>query len=119
MQIHMSVPLAITFHGMLPSPAVEVAISRWVDRLERVYDRIQRCHVWIDQPHRHQRQGARFQVRIALSVPGREIAVVHDPGRSDVHDSIYPAIADAFGAVRRQLQEHAQIRRGEVKARVA
>ena len=115
----MSVPVAITFHGMLSSPAVEVAVARWVSRLEHVYDRIQRCHVWIDLPHRHQRLGARFQVRIALSVPGREIAVVHDPGRSDVHDNVYPAIADAFGAVRRQLQDYAQIRRGDVKARVA
>jgi len=104
---------------MLPSPAVEVAVARWVERLECVYDRIQRCHVWIDLPHRHQHQGARFQVRIALSIPGREIAVVHDPGRREVHDNVYPAIADAFSAVRRQLQDYAQIRRGEVKARVA
>jgi len=115
----MPIPVEITFRGMLPSPAVEVAVTRWMDRLEHAYDRIQRCHVWIDLPHRHQHRGARFQVRIALSVPGHEIAVVHDPGRSDIHDNVYPAIADAFQAARRQLQDYARIRRGDVKAHVA
>jgi ribosome-associated translation inhibitor RaiA len=97
---------------MSSSPAVEAAVTHWVERLEHVYDRIQRCHVWVDLPHRHHRHGARFQVRVVVSVPGREIAV---GGRNEGNDDVYLALANAFLAARRQLQEHARILRGDVK----
>ena len=106
----MQVPLEITFRGMSSSPAVEEAVGRWVERLTHAFDRIMNCHVWIELPHRHQRQGAEFSIRIALAVPGREIAV-HQDGKDDV----YVALADAFLAARRQLQDHARISRGDVK----
>lgn len=115
----MSIPVEITFRGMSPSLAVEAAVERWMGRLEHVDDQIQRCSVWIELPHRHQRRGARFDVRIVLAIPGREITVAQDPGRSESHDDVYLAIADAFLAARRQLQDHAQIRRGNVKTHAA
>jgi len=96
---------------MDPSPAVEAAVTHWAERLAHLYSRIELCRVWIDLPHRHRRRGALFQVRISLAVPGNEIAVAHDHGHADV----YLALADAFLAARRQLQDHARIRRGDVK----
>jgi ribosome-associated translation inhibitor RaiA len=108
----MQVPLEITFRGMDPSPAVEATVRRCANRLGHLYDRVQLCRVWIDLPHRHRRRGAQFQVRISLAVPGDELAVAHDHGDADV----YVALADAFLAIRRQLQDHARIRRGDVKA---
>jgi putative sigma-54 modulation protein len=103
----MQIPLELTFHGMAPSAAVEAAVTRWLERLERTYDRIHHCHVWIDRPHRHQRRGAPFQVRIVIGVPGGEITAAHDQGHADV----YLAIADAFLRARRQLRDRAAIRR--------
>jgi hypothetical protein len=44
-------------------------------------------------------------------VPGREIAVSRDPERDPGHENIYVAIADAFRAARRQLQDHVHIQR--------
>ena len=86
-----------------------MAAARWLERLAHAYDRIQRCHVWIDLPHRHRRHGAQLRAKIAVTIPGKEI-VTHAE-----RDDIYLALADAFLAARRQLHDHAEIRRGDVK----
>lgn len=106
----MQVPTEITFRGMSPSEAVEAAVRDRVEWLSRVYGRIQHCHVSIAQPHRHKRHGRRFEVRVTVGVPGRELAITHDPGRGATHEDAYSALADAFDAARRQLQGHAQTR---------
>ena len=110
----MQAPVEITFRGMTPSPSVEAAVATWVERLRHVYDRIQDCQVWIDLPHRHRRRGAWFQVKISLGVPDGERVVSHDE-----HIDVYVALADAFNAARRQLQDHARIRRGDIKHHAA
>lgn len=105
----MHAPIEITFRGMASSPAVEAQVERWAGRLERSYDRIHRCAVTIEQPHRSHRSGRTFQVRVEIDVPEHRIVVSHDDGRARV------AVADAFQAARRRLQDHARIRRGDVK----
>lgn len=108
-------PVDIRFRGMTPSAAVEAAIHRWAGRLGRAFDRILHCVVVIEEPHRSQRNGQGFHVRVELAVPECTIAVSRDPGRDPAHENVYAALNDAFRAARRQLQEHARIRRGEVK----
>ena len=109
----------ITFRGMTPSPSVEEAITRWVARLEHSYGRILSCAVVIEQPHQHRRRGNVFHVRVDLRVAGRDIAVSREPARGADHEDVYVALTDAFRAARRQLQDHARIRRGDVKRHVA
>ncbi len=106
----MQIPTEITFHGIDHSDAVELAVQRWVARLEHMYDRITKCGVVIAQPHRSQRQGREFQISIVIEVPGGEIVTNHVR-----HEDIYVAIADAFRNARRQLHDHVQIQRGYVK----
>jgi ribosome-associated translation inhibitor RaiA len=115
----MQSPLDITFRGMSSSPSVEVAIQSWVARLERSYDRVQRCSVLVELPHQHHRHGNQFHVRIDLTVPGREIAVSRDPACDPGHEDVYVAISDAFRAARRQLQDHVRTRRGDIKTHAA
>jgi ribosome-associated translation inhibitor RaiA len=98
---------------MTPSTFVEAAVAAWLERLGHVCERIQHCHVWIDLPHRR-RRGLPFQVKLTLTVPGRDVLVTHAE-RSDV----YLAIADAFLAARRRLHDAAEIRRGDVKHHAA
>ena len=98
---------------MAPSTFVDVAVATWLERLSHVCDRIQHCHVWIDLPHRH-RRGLPFQVKLMLAVPGTDGVVVHAESID-----VYLAIADAFLTARRQLQDIAQMRRGEVKRHAA
>jgi len=111
----MQTPLEITFRGMSTSPSVEATIQRWVERLDRSFPRLQRCAVVVEMPHQHGQQGNRFQIGIELTVPGRTIAVSRELG----HEDVYVALAEAFRAARRQLQDHARILRGDIKLHVA
>lgn len=111
----MNAPVDITFRAMEPSAAVEKTIKEWAARLEHTFDRIERCAVVVEIPHRQKRQGNTFRVRVELTVPNQVISVSRDPGVDHKHEDVYVAIADAFRAARRQLQEYAQIQRGEVK----
>lgn len=107
----MPIPTEITFHEMTRSESVEAAIHRWIARLEHMYDRIVACHAVVDQPHKRHRQGRAYQIHVVLSVPGHDLAVNHVQ-----HEDVYVAIADAFRAVRRQLQAQVATRRGFVRA---
>lgn len=104
----------ITFLGMERSTAVEAQVQRWVDRLGRTSDRLLRCEAWIEKPHRHNRKGNTFRVRVELAVPGKTI-VVSDTGLDHTHENAFVAVADAFRAARRQLHDHSEVERGAVK----
>jgi ribosome-associated translation inhibitor RaiA len=41
----MQIPIEITFRDIEKSDAVEARVRDWVDKLERVFDRITRCEV--------------------------------------------------------------------------
>lgn len=108
-------PTEITFHGIEHSDAVEMAIQRWVARLEQIHARLTKCGVVVSQPHRRHRHGSQFQVSLVLEVPGLTdvISVTHV-----MHEDIYVAIADAFRAARRQLKARVERRQGFVKTHV-
>jgi ribosomal subunit interface protein len=106
----MQTPVQIVFHEVAHSPALENLIREKAAKLETIFPRLMRCHVSIEQPHRHKQQGRPFNVRIALHVPGGEMVV-----NRDHHEDVYVALRDAFDAARRQIEEHAQKTRREVK----
>jgi ribosome-associated translation inhibitor RaiA len=110
----MAIPTEITFHDIPHSDSVEAAINRWVARLEHVHDRIIRCSVKIEQPHKSHRQGREFEIHVVLEWWGENIATSHHR-----HEDIYVAIADAFRASRRQLLDQRDSRREFVKSRSA
>ena len=108
----------ITFHGVDRSAAIEDAIIKRIQRLEKFYDRIMGCRVAVEAPHRHQRSGKHYRVRIDLTVPGGEIVVGREPDETAAHADVYVAIRDAFNALGRRLQDHARLTRGVPKPRV-
>ena len=112
----MQIPVEITFKEMERSAAVETRIRELAARLERVYDRVVRCDVMVETPHRHQRNGRQYHVRVRLTVPGGEIVASHDPGPDGAHEDVYVAIRDTFAAAKRQLEDFARksLKRGEV-----
>jgi hypothetical protein len=112
----MPVSLDVTFRDMPSTETVIAAVQRWADRLGKLDPRIQRCAVVISRPHQHHRHGQQFHIGIELVRPDHNIIVAHDPGLDAAHEDVYVALGDAFRAARRQLQDQAQIRRGEVKA---
>jgi ribosome-associated translation inhibitor RaiA len=111
----MQLPLQITFRGMAPSVTIEQSVRERAARLERFHDRITRCHVTIDVPHRRHAQGNLFAVRIDITTPAREIAVTRDPPADHTHEDFKAVLRDAFNAAARQLEDHVRRRRGDVK----
>jgi cold shock CspA family protein/ribosome-associated translation inhibitor RaiA len=105
----------LTFKNMDPSPAIERHVREKSAKLERFFDRITGCHVTIEAPHRHHHKGRLYGVRIDLTVPGREIAVTHTGPQDHRHEDVRVAVADAFRAAARLLEDHARKGRGAVK----
>lgn len=106
----MKLPLQITTRKLsLPKNAIDI-IKQKASKLETFYDKIIGCRVMVETPHKHKNQGVLYNVRIVISVPGSELIVKREPNQG-----IYIAIRDAFDAARRQIQNFARKRRGEIK----
>ena len=113
--IHMQVPLEIRFIGMDPSPALEAAIREHVAKLEEFNREIISCHVAVDAPHQHHRQGKLFRVKVDVRMPGGEAVASRSPAEHHAHEDAHVALRDAFKAVRRQIQDHVRVQRGKTK----
>lgn len=115
----MQMPLQISFLDMEPSPAIEARIREKAAKLERFSDRIVGCRVTVEAPHRHHRHGKLYNVRIDLSVPGKDVFVGHSGPLNHAHEDVYVAIRDAFNAAGRQLQDHMRKGQGTMKVHPA
>ncbi len=111
----MPIPLQITFRNLDPSAAVEKAVRRRAERLERFSDRITGCRVTIEAPHKHRHKGKLYDVRIDIRTPKEEIAVTHAGLQNHAHEDVYVAIRDAFAAAVRILEDHMRKLRGATK----
>lgn len=104
-------PLEITIRGIENSEAVEARIRKKVDKLAVFYDRIEFCRLVVEIEQNHKHQGKLFAANIEINVPGKTLVVNHQRD-----EDLYVAIRDAFAAMKRQLESHAERQRGYVKA---
>lgn len=111
----MEKPLEITFANVQHSPAIEAAIRERVGRLERFFDRIVSCRVVFEASQKSHRKGNQYQVKIFVTVPGRELVVDRAGPKDQAHEDWKVALRDSFEAATRQLEEYARKMRGEVK----
>lgn len=111
----MEQPLELSFTNMASSEYVERSIRERVDRLERLYDRITSCHVFVTAPHKRHQKGNHYEIRLEVRVPGTELVVNNQPGDVNAHEDIYVAIRDAFNAMERQLKKRKAKLSGDVK----
>ncbi len=111
----MKLPLQVAFHNMEPSAAVEAKVRERAAQLERVYDQVMSCRVAIEAEHRHQHKGYLYHVRVDVKVPEAEIVASRAPAGHQAHEDVFVAVRDAFDAARRQLEDYARRRRGDVK----
>lgn len=113
----MAIPLQITFRNFSSGGSTERQIRRRFEALTRHYPRITAGQVVLESRSRRRQQGDLFNVRVALAVPGRVIAINRTPGMRQRRADPRVAIRDAFNAARRALSAHAWQLRGDVKAR--
>lgn len=114
----MQTPLELDFRNIPPSESLSAEIRKRCAKLETFCDDIISCHVSIESPHHHHHQGARFEVHVRLSVPGKQIVVSRQPDTAPHEDALL-AIHDAFDAAQRQLEDYMRRRRGDVKQHAA
>jgi cold shock CspA family protein/ribosome-associated translation inhibitor RaiA len=116
----MQVPLKIIFEHIGHSDALEAAVRKEAQRLERFYDRITSARVVIARPqHRHQK-GDTYCVRVHIAVPGgKHVDITRDPAVTGRHEDAHVTIRDAFDAAGRQLQDQVRKLEGAVKAHEA
>ncbi|HEX4984641.1 MAG TPA: HPF/RaiA family ribosome-associated protein [Burkholderiales bacterium] len=110
----MQTPVQIVLHEFAHSPALEALIREKAGKLSGVFPRLSRCHIAVEQPHRHDSQGRLFNVRLTLHVPGNEIVV-----NRHLQEDAQVAVREAFEAARRELEEHAGKVRRDMKQRCA
>jgi ribosomal subunit interface protein len=103
-------PVQITIRGIPFSPAIEANIRKRAEKLNHFYDRINSCRVMVDLPKKHKHQGKLFNVKVIITVPGKELVVTRQ-----VDEDVYVAIRDAFDASVRQLEAYSRKRHGHVK----
>jgi len=111
----MQIPVEISFRGMDRLQALADDIQERAQKLAGTFDRITRCEVVVEAPHRRHAQGNLYRVRIQLCVPRRELIVGHTAHDKHQHEDPFVAVRDAFSAMRRQLLDYAQELRGETK----
>lgn len=106
----------IVFEHVDTSDAVRERIFEEIAHLEQFHGRLTACRVVVSAPEKHKHKGKLYQVRIHLSVPGRaEVAVRPSTAGHQWNQDPMVAIRNAFDAARRQLQDKAKKKRGDVK----
>lgn len=111
----MKLPLEIVFRNLEPSEAIEARVRERAEKLETFYGDIMSCRVAIEADHKHHHKGNLYHVRIDVTVPDTELVANREPREHQAHQDVYVAIRDAFDAMRRQLEDYARRRRGDVK----
>ncbi|MBC8413611.1 MAG: HPF/RaiA family ribosome-associated protein [Nitrospira sp.] len=106
----MEIPLQITSRDFELTEVLRSEIEEKAEKLSKFHSRITRCRVTVEAPHRHNRNGRLYNVRLDITVPGAEIVIKHEP-----NEDIYVSIRDAFKAARRKLEDTARKQRGDVK----
>jgi cold shock CspA family protein/ribosome-associated translation inhibitor RaiA len=106
----MIIPLQITSRDTELDDLVRQEITERVERLDKVYDRIMRCRVVVEEAKSHPHEGKLYNVHIIMTVPGAELVT-----KREVNKDLQIALRDSFQAARRSLEEFAREQRGEVK----
>ena len=116
----MDVPLEIAFHNLKASAEIETLIREHVDKLEKLYPHMIGCRVAVEVPHRQHKSGNIPEVHIAIRVPGREIAVSHEPHHAKeryAEPNLQTSVKDAFRVAEKRLVDFKQQQHGDVKAK--
>ncbi len=106
----MKLPLEISARDVRINGETEELIRDKASKLDRFYDQIIGCRVKVDVPHRSQRSGIMYNVRIDITVPGGELIVKREPD-----EDLHVAIVNSFETAQRRVKEYADRQRGEVK----
>jgi ribosome-associated translation inhibitor RaiA/cold shock CspA family protein len=115
----MQVPLEIAFHNTESSASAEEQIRAHVADLERIFDRVTSCRVWVDQRARNSNDTIPPVVHIDMAIPGhKDVVVSYEPDhlqRKFQQPDLRQAINEAFRRAERQLLDLKEQMSGRTK----
>lgn len=94
----------VVFRGIDHSIAVEEAVNRRLEKLNRYSDELQSLRVVLDSPHKNHHKGKVYHVGIEAVIPNHDIVINHEQHDKHSHEDIYVAVRDAFNALERRLK---------------
>lgn len=106
----MKLPLEISSRDVRLGDETEKLIREKAAKLDKMFDQIIGCRVMLEMPHRSQKSGLTYSVRIEITVPGGELIVKREPD-----EDLHVAIANSFETAQRRVREYAEKQRGEIK----
>lgn len=106
----MKLPLEISARDVRLNGEIEELIKEKATKLDKLYPQIIGCRVKVDMPHRSQRSGMTYNVRIDITVPGGELVIKREPD-----EDLHVAIVNSFETAQRRIKEYSNKQRGEVK----
>lgn len=106
----MQTPVRITIKDIPHSAELEAQLHEKASKLELFSEDIISCHVVLELTQKHKQQGKLHQVRINLTVPGKELVA-----NKNENENVHIAIRDAFDDMRRQLEDYSRRLHGEIK----
>lgn len=112
----MEIPLQVTFRGVPVSDETDSACRKGALLLEHFAGDITRCRVVVTKPQQRRTSGSLYEVRLNITIPGKEIAVTRVAPEHKSNESLESAVQEAFSTARRQLEDAVRKRRGAVKA---
>ena len=112
----MQTPIEIAFKHVEPTDEIKALISEKAGQLEKFYEGITSCHVYIRAPHQSLRTGNLYEVTVEVRVPGKELVVRHHQNDAAEHEHLRVAIRDAFATMTRDLKRWKEQINGETKA---
>lgn len=104
----------ITYRNMESSAALEKRIHHEAQKLYKRFQRILACDVVVSLPHRTKLQGKIIHININLYVPGRILAISHEPEINHAHEDAFVAVRDAFKSMEHKLTQFIEKRRSPI-----
>ena len=109
----MTIPLQITASDFKLTDALEETIREKTEKLGHLHDRILKCRVRIEAPHRRKHKGILYNIRIDMTIPGSELVV-----NKVSHEDLLTAIHIAFDRAIRRLEDYLERRRAHGKPQI-
>jgi ribosomal subunit interface protein len=102
----------VTIRDTLKSQFLEDHIIKKAFKLSQYCQQISKCRVFVDMPQKHKHQGKLFRVSVELNVRGKELVV-----NRKLNEDVYVAVAQAFDAMERKLENYTHRRVNNIRKR--
>jgi putative sigma-54 modulation protein len=106
----MKLPLQISFKNLAREEHIVQIIKEKAAKLDRLSNEIIQTEVTVSVPHRSHKKGNFYNVRIDISVPGKELVVNHEDNDEMENKDIHHVLKATFDAAYRQLEDYTERR---------